>query len=774
MTDPHDALPVREIKRTRVQLSCTACRARKLKCCRVHPCTNCRKRGEASSCTFVGRGPRGKTSQGRASPTHVQDRLQHLENLILSLTQQKMMEQPTEPNDDGAGTGRGEVNLAGLEPTNAGDGSFVNTAWTHGNHTGTDESQRIPSPGLASRPHPLTPEGSPSDPPGKLVAQETGTRYVDGAHWRAVLEEISEVREYLREQDVHSDDELAQHDTKSVTAPTLLLGLHKPLRKEELLAQIPPRPVTDRLVAQWLNSKEPVISITHIPTFQKEYNKFWDSPHEVSLPWLALLSACIAMALAFNQRSGDPTPLSPQDPAEAQDSFRKLTAQCLVQSNYTAPARYKVEALFLYTMSEFLRSDDAQVGVSFLLGITIRLAIRAGYHRDPKHFPDMSAFDGEMRRRVWTILRQLDTLISFQVGVPRTIQDWQHDVELPRNISDEDFDESTEELPPSCPDEIFTLMSYTRAKSRIMTIFGKISDLAYSCEPVTYEVTQALDRQLDEAHDQVPSTFKMRPVNQCLADPSELIFRRYTVELLYLKARCVLHRRYLGEDHNNLRYAYSRWVCMSSSKDILRHQADIHHETQPGGLLYRDRLFPNALQYADYLLAAMIICLELSHKRTATPPLGGGTNEDLAVVVRGQEELLSALEMSHEIFDKMRRRSADAQLGYAAMTVMLRWVKQQRSGQEDLLQQQQPSSPAYPPAYGSWQLEGANSLDTLDFQPMDGVTPGYASLDVIGDMLDTPTNMDWRLWDLQIQGVERPNPGNTWTQPEFNGVLQEN
>ncbi|RAH44068.1 putative C6 transcription factor [Aspergillus brunneoviolaceus CBS 621.78] len=751
-------------------------RASKLKCCRVHPCTNCRKRGEANSCTFVGRGPRGKTSQGRASPTHVQDRLQHLENLILSLTQQKMLEQPTETNGDGAGTGQEEVNFAALELTNAGEAPFANSTRIHTDDTGTDESQRISGVGLASRPHPLTPEESPSDPPGKLVAQEAGTRYVDGAHWRAVLEEISEVREYLREQEVHSDDELAQQDEKSVTAPTLLLGLHKPLRKEELLAQIPPRPVTDRLVAQWLNCKEPVIGITHIPTFQKEqqYNKFWDRPHEVSLPWLALLSACIAMALAFNQRSGDPTPLSPQDPAEAQNSFRKLTAQCLVQSNYTAPARYKVEALFLYTMSEFLRSDDAQVGVSFLLGITIRLAIRAGYHRDPKHFPDMSAFDGEMRRRVWTILRQLDTLISFQVGVPRTIQDWQHDVELPRNISDEDFDESTEELPPSRPDKIFTLVSYTRAKSRIMTIFGKISDLAYSREPVTYEVTQALDRQLDEAHDQVPSTFKMRPVNQCIADPSDLIFRRYTLELLYLKARCVLHRRYLGEDHNNLRYAYSRWVCMSSSKDILRHQADIHHETQPGGLLYRDRLFPNALQYADYLLAAMIICLELSHQRTGTPPLGGGTNDDLAVVVRGQEELLSALEMSHEIFDKMRRRSADAQLGYAAMTIMLRWVKQQRSGQEDQQQQQQPSISAYPPAYGSWQLEGANSLDAQDFQPMDGVTPGYASLDVIGDMLDMPTNMDWRLWDLQIQGVERPNPGSTWTQPEFNDTLQEN
>ncbi|PYH42674.1 putative C6 transcription factor [Aspergillus saccharolyticus JOP 1030-1] len=753
MTDAYNAPHPKEGKRTRVQLSCTACRARKLKCCRTHPCTNCRKRGEASSCTFVGRGPRGKT-QGRASPTHVQDRLQHLENLILSLTQQRQLEQAGGEQQNAGGIEREEVNFNSLESNHAGNVPFVGSGGLTTRENGTNGDQHTPSSGPGSRSRTLTPEDSPSDPPGKLVAQEAETRYIDGAHWRAVLEEISEVREYLREQDVPSDDELVHNDTTNATSPILLLGLHKTLKKEELLAQIPPRSVTDRLVARWLSTKEPVIAIIHIPTFQKEYNRFWDNPKDVSLSWLAMLSASITMTFAFHQRAGDMVPLSFENPAETQNSLRKLTAQCLAQANYTVPARYKVEALFLYTMCEFFQSDDAQVGVSFLLGITIRLAMRAGYHRDPRHFPDMSAFDGEMRRRVWTILCQLDTLISYQIGVPRTIQDWQHDVDLPRNLSDEDFDESTEALPPSRPEHVFTLMSSL--------------DLAYSREPITYDETLALDRHLDEAHDQVPATFKMRPINQCIADPSDIILRRYTVELLYLKSRLVLHRRYLGEDHTNLRYAYSRWVCMSSSKAILRYQADLYHETQPGGLLYRDRHFPSALQYADYLLAAMIICLELSHNRTGVaPPVGAGTNDDLAVVIKGQEELLSALEMSHQIFAKMRHRSTDAQLGYAAMTIMLRRVKQQhREPEED----DKLGSPTQPPAYGSWQMESADSLNALDLQPMDGVTPGLASLDVIEEMLNAPTNMDWRLWDLQIQGVEGPNAGNAWTQPGMNDV----
>lgn len=349
-------------------------------------------------------------------------------------------------------------------------------------------------------------------------------------------------------------------------------------------------------------------------------------------------------------------------------------------------------------MGEFYRTYDAQVGVSFLLEMTIRLALRMGYHRDPQHFPNISPFEGELRRRVWWIMCQLDSLISFQVGLPRTVQDWQHDVELPRNLSDEDIYEDMEQLPPSKPENELTALSYTRVKSRIMSVFGKISDLAYSRETVTYEQTLEIDRRLEEAHSLVTPAFKMRPLDQSIADPAELILRRYTLQLLYQKARCVLHRRYLGEVHTNPRYAYSRWVCMSASKEILRHQADLYHETQPGGILYRDRQFPNSLQYADYLLAAMIICLELSSNQTTGPNVNHANN-GVAVVINGREDLLATLETSHSIFEKLRRLSADADRAHAALTMMLRRVKEsqlssQREAQPQSIVNGQPGGPS--------------------------------------------------------------------------------
>jgi hypothetical protein len=413
-------------------------------------------------------------------------------------------------------------------------------------------------------------------------------------------------------------------------------------------------------------------------------------PQDVSLPWLALLYTILTLSIAIHQRLGESLPVYFEESVDVIDTFRKRTAQCLIQSNYTQPGKYKVEALFLYSMGEFYRSNDAQVSVSFLLGITIRLAMRTGYHRDPRHFPGVSAYEGEMRRRVWAIMRQLDVLISFQVGLPRTIQDWQCDVDLPRNISDEDFDEDTKHLPPSRPESELTTTSYTRSKSRLMAVFGKISDLAYSRETVTYDETLEIDRRLEEAYSLVPFKFRIRPVDQSITDPSELILRRYTLELLYQKSRCVLHRRYLGEVHTNLRYAYSRLVCMSASKEILRHQADLHQETQPGGILYRDRQVPNSLQNADYLLAAMIICLELSYDPPREPIING-SNNDVAVVIRGREDLLASLEMSHQIFAQCRRRSVDAQRAYAALTIMLHRVKKGMSSTQQSVQPQVPS-----------------------------------------------------------------------------------
>jgi hypothetical protein len=383
-------------------------------------------------------------------------------------------------------------------------------------------------------------------------------------------------------------------------------------------------------------------------------------------------------AISFHARAGDTLPGSLGEPARVSDVYRTCTAQCLILANYTMPGRYKVETLLLYSGIEFLRTGDTQIGSSILSGVIVRLAMHMGYHRDSKHYQNLSAFDGEMRRRVWALIWQADHLISFQVGLPKIIPDLQCDTGLPHNLLDEDFDETTNVIPSARPMVERTPVTYAIVKSKMMAVFGRIAEKSFSTIDAKHEEVAQLDEQLQSIHSSLPAFLRIRTMNMSIIDPADLIMQRYNIELLYQKARCVLHRRYLVTYRSDLRYAYSRWSCIDAATRILRHQNDIYHETQPGGQLYRDRWFVTSLTSHDFLLAAMILCLELSAKTeqvldNVVPSSGSPKSE-------GRQELLRALETSYNIWMEFSEVSAEARKAARALEVMLRIAKRSHQG----------------------------------------------------------------------------------------------
>ncbi|KAI3152087.1 transcriptional regulator family: Fungal Specific TF [Penicillium roqueforti] len=715
MNEPSD--PDAEIsapkKRTRVQFSCTACRYRKLKCCRNHPCNNCKKRGEATSCTYVGRGPRAKAQHGRSSPTLVQDRLHHLENLVMSLAQK----QRSDLNVDFNSVQSGDRDAGAMRSLDAA----------------------------------LTPVDT-----GTLVVKNEGTSYIDSANWRAILEEINDVKECIGE---NSNDEGVDIDPYDASSPVLLLGNSRPVSKEEMLMDIPPRSIADRLVSRFLKTSEPARVVIHVPTYQKEYEEFWLHPADKSFTWISLLYSIMALSVSLHHRGSEQSPSTMEDSINSWAIFRKRSSQCLIQANYITPGRYKGEALLLYSLTEFYRTQDAQIGMSYLLGITIRLAMRMGYHRDPRHYPMLSAMDGEMRRRLWALLVQLDTIVSFQVGVPRTIQPWQYDTELPSNLWDTDFDESSVQLPPGRPDNEGTDCSYMRAKSHVMSVFGQITDLAFSQERSSYDEILEIDRRLETAHDMIPSFLKVRPMTQCIADPAELTTRRFALELLYQIARLVLHRRYIAE--TNTKFAYSRSVCLAAARQVLQYNTEIWSEFMPGGQLFAARYFLNSLQNS-FILSAMILCLEMSQD--------ADRGHASRLEPRERAEFLLLLESTHRIFMETRHRSVDTQRAVNALTIMLKRVKkgdsqsssstagQSMAPMDNYILTQSTSASVLDQQYSTYT---SNISELQSAIPNPGQT-SYNSLGVIEDMLDIPAQLDWNLYDSHISAVEMATNNDIW------------
>jgi hypothetical protein len=80
------------------------------------------------------------------------------------------------------------------------------------------------------------------------------------------------------------------------------------------------------------------------------------------------------------------------------------TGQALVTGGYHKARPYSVEAVFLYALCKHLQKDDPDADTLMIMGVSARLAVRMGYHRDPRHLAKFSPFESEMRRRTFSLL----------------------------------------------------------------------------------------------------------------------------------------------------------------------------------------------------------------------------------------------------------------------------------------------------------------------------------------------------------------------------------
>lgn len=384
------------------------------------------------------------------------------------------------------------------------------------------------------------------------------------------------------------------------------------------------------------------------------------------------------------QRGGDEPPELRGKVVDLTNTYRKLTSQCLVLADFTKPITGTIETLVLYLHSEYSQSKDSEVGIWVLVGMIVRLAMRMGYHRDSKPYPSISPFQGEMRRRVWSYVRQADVLFSFQIGLPSMIRSGDCDTLLPHNIYDDEFDEDSKELPPSRPRSAPTPVSYMIAKAEIAFAFGQVVERSHSLNACTYEEVMKLDATLREVRAQIPSHLRLRPFEESAMDPAALIMQRFNLSILYNKGQCVLHRKFLDRARGNPRYAPSRRTCIDASMELLHHQVTLHYESHPGGRLHNMQWALTSLTAHDFLLAAMIVSLELYYGSQEN-----AANKSISDRYWGFErrrEMTQALEASKNIWTELKDQSIEAYKASEMLTVMLAMLQKPSNNQRPVQQ----------------------------------------------------------------------------------------
>lgn len=419
---------------------------------------------------------------------------------------------------------------------------------------------------------------------------------------------------------------------------------------------------------------------------------------------------------------------------------------------YQKAKPYSVEAVLLYSVSMYMQKEELNLNPDkdawMVMGIGARLAMKMGYHRDPRHLANVSPFEGEMRRRTFLIIEAFDLLLSAQAGLPAIIHEEECDTEPPSNLFDTDFDEDCNVLPPSRPQSDSTPILFSCHKSRIAKIFRHVVRHALSPKTPSYEEVMKLDGELHVTHADVPPSLRVKPLGLSFTDQAPLILNRLYIELLYLKSLCVLHRKYLSHDRLNPTFDYSRRTCTDAALRTLGYQAELHTALQPGGQFYNDKYMLSSLILHDFLLAAMIICLDLyeSHNRSInTPP------EDLTARVKQHD----ALRHSHGIWTSRSPFSRDARRASNILAaiflkvprpnvppILMNGPHEMSNGMRAPLNGLDVIEPAtHSPAKSSWNTAEVDVLHQETLQ--DNSAPEFDSADPLNTLFNDSDYIDW-------------------------------
>lgn len=219
----------------------------------------------------------------------------------------------------------------------------------------------------------------------------------------------------------------------------------------DLLNDLPPRKICDELIQHYLRTLGLIYRVLHIPSFYEDYERFWKEPQSASTGFLMKLLLILAIGCIFYCKPGPSNELG--IPVR-----RWVYAAQWWLSGPTEKEAGDLEGLQVHCLLLLCRQGYAvDKDTNWIsAGSLLRFAVNQGLHRDPKIFPALSVYDAEMRRRIWATVLEINLQLSVDASMPPLFSLDEFDTAPPSNLDDEDFDRTTNVLPPSQPNDWFT------------------------------------------------------------------------------------------------------------------------------------------------------------------------------------------------------------------------------------------------------------------------------------------------------------------------------
>ncbi|KAJ9213019.1 transcriptional regulator family: Fungal Specific TF [Paecilomyces variotii] len=530
-------------KRRRRTMACTQCRSRKLKCDREYPtCGRCKKSKTPIKCTYEdgflwqqpntiipssGFQERGSTGADASHSSYV--------------AAQRLTSSP----DSEIGTAPRQSGLPEKRSCKEKRDGFLETVLGQtippAPRQQKDDAAELPRSTTASRPTANSADGTgmlgvmsasqPLNMENRVMARgkETRTRFNGGGIFANLMVQFSELRNFVEgikaanpnlvrlRQDIETLKR--GHHKKKLNQPLLMPDV------PTLVAMLPSRDVVEELVDVYCTYIESTHRILHMPSFRREIDDFWEkrsNPSLISAPFLVQLM--LVLACAWNL--ADPDRLSE---VGAANTKRYTAIDYIVQAdNWLETVHVKRPDVVILRIHCLLLIAKNNQGIKrsrawLTTGSLVKMAMLAGYHRDPDQWTGITVFNKEMRRRIWSTILELDLQVSIDRGMPPTLQASDYDTCPAANINDEELSADSTELPPERPLTEPTDTSFHAFLSQSLPLRLKACALMNGPRiTCSYEDIQRIDCEFTRVLSSIPSWSIPDPMDQKMVQKTML------------------------------------------------------------------------------------------------------------------------------------------------------------------------------------------------------------------------------------------------------------
>ena len=340
----------------------------------------------------------------------------------------------------------------------------------------------------------------------------------------------------------------------------------------------------------------------------REYESFWQAPAQASPDFLVILLLVISTVYCIAPGEKRFAGRSSVRREQASKWLDCCDAWLQVQSQkHVTLATYQVNILlFLARRMNCVKIKREWASAGHLL----RLAQAAGLHREPSSFSTkISAFDQEMRRRLWATILEFEIQMCVDRGMPSSVSSDGWDCRAPSNIDDEDFDSQSKQLPPPKLLSKFTRSSFLAVAQQSAPLRLELLARVNSIQPnISFEEVLVYDAKLRQTLDDLPDW-------NARAATDKTQFAPTLAQLQLLEFLILIHQPFATQTMSQNRYFYSRASARDAASSIL---SAYHTLPEPSNLalcLVRD----------DQLRAALSICHDICTSHSTNSSIGSNT-----------------------------------------------------------------------------------------------------------------------------------------------------